>query len=786
MSFKALKWTPGWLSPVGVVVARILALIGAVAIMVPFEPRMPTPGLDGSWVMALNQALAQHLSFGDRLFFTFGPWASIYTQAYHPATYRLMLLGGFYLALSLWAALLTLIDRRTWPWMIVLLAIVIPLRSARDAVLFLPPLAAAIAAIRIGRDDGDSDPQPLRRLALVAVWFAPLGFLPLVKGSVLILSLGIAACACGLFLARRRAWLALTVVVAPAVSALVFWLAAGQSTAALVVYLSRMLRSSSAYADAMSVDGNVADIRYYLASAAAMLITIAMAGTLNRLTKLYLTGVYGVLLFIGFKAGFVRHDGHALMGCSTLLFGGLMLPFTGRPATFVPATCLAFVAWAAITGGYYPGSPAWLQWLEDGTASLYSSAAPALMARVRGDAPLRPQYDAALALIARQSPLPALAGSTDIYPHHQAVLFASPNTWSPRPVFQTYAAYTPELLDANRQHLLDAEAPDNIVFRLDPIDGRLPPADEGPSWPTLLRRYQPVWGNHDFLFLRRRQTFASAVDPAAPQHSRHRLGESVPAPSSNRLLLASIDVRPTIVGHVVGFLFKRSHLRIAIDLADGTHREFRLVPGNAAAGFVMSPLVENHREFARLYGADAEVMRGKHVKSFVVTSAGDSVDWSATYDVTFREITVGDAPDVGSTSTFDKVVDEVRGYAMDPAPHCEGTIDRVNESSVGAGVVVWKSLRVDGWVAASIERRRLADTIYVVLSDGQNRHFAKTRMVLRSDVAAFFRTPELDRTGFAADIDVSGLRGEYTLGLAITVGNRLLLCPQPSVAANIQ
>jgi len=41
----------------------------------------------------MNQAIAQGLSFGDDIVFTFGPYASVYTQLYHPATVRLMVVA---------------------------------------------------------------------------------------------------------------------------------------------------------------------------------------------------------------------------------------------------------------------------------------------------------------------------------------------------------------------------------------------------------------------------------------------------------------------------------------------------------------------------------------------------------------------------------------------------------------------------------------------------------------------------------------------------------------------
>src|SRR5260363_50250 len=76
-----------------------LLFVTIIAIFVPFMPYMPSSGLDPSWVYGTNQAVAQGLIFGRDFIFTTGPYGSIYTKAFHPATDYLMLIGGFYLSI---------------------------------------------------------------------------------------------------------------------------------------------------------------------------------------------------------------------------------------------------------------------------------------------------------------------------------------------------------------------------------------------------------------------------------------------------------------------------------------------------------------------------------------------------------------------------------------------------------------------------------------------------------------------------------------------------------------
>jgi hypothetical protein len=69
------------------------------AVFVPLNPEMPSHGLDPSWKFAMNEGVARNLVFGRDIVFTFGPYASIYTEVYEPQTDKLMLLGAYSWAL---------------------------------------------------------------------------------------------------------------------------------------------------------------------------------------------------------------------------------------------------------------------------------------------------------------------------------------------------------------------------------------------------------------------------------------------------------------------------------------------------------------------------------------------------------------------------------------------------------------------------------------------------------------------------------------------------------------
>src|SRR5438034_10352338 len=80
-------------------------------------------------------------------------------------------------------------------------------------------------------------------------------------------------------------------------------------------------------------------------------------------------------------------------------------------------------------------------------------------------------------------------GSADVYPLSQTLALPLSLTCRPRPIFQSYSAYTPRLAEMNAAHLRSDRAADHILFDVWTIDGRFTAQDDSLSWLELLTRY---------------------------------------------------------------------------------------------------------------------------------------------------------------------------------------------------------------------------------------------------------------------------------------------------------
>jgi hypothetical protein len=186
------------------------------------------------------------------------------------------------------------------------------------------------------------------------------------------------------------------------------------------------------------------------------------------------------------------------------------------------------------------------------------------------------------------------------------------------------------------------KAPDNVIFKIEPIDGRLPSIEDGASWPILMINYVPTFlTENDFLFLRKKGTIDKIGEQFMLASEKHTFGENVVLPRINRPIFAKIEIKPTIIGRLANILFKTSELQITLELNSGIKKQYRLIAGMARSGFVISPLIENTTEFSILYRND-RFLNDKLVKSVAIeTRGGGNIFWNEEYIITFGEIGTG-------------------------------------------------------------------------------------------------------------------------------------------------
>lgn len=572
-------------------------LLGAMLVLLLWPalmifPYTPETYLDASWQETLVHAHTRGWQFGRDIIFTWGPWGflhSIFHLGDAAATARLTweLGGKLLLALGLLAGTRQLSPGRQAGFVAVCL-LCAPVFQDTAYLLFIT-IAVLAGLLRPG----------VHRAELLA-FVAVLAFLAQIKFTYALLAGAGVALACAVQLYHRR-WVPAALAGGGFVTAFVaWWLAAGQNPDNIVPYLRRSWEISTGYADAMSMDESLA---VFLCGLTVLALQGAVVWQIWRrqtdralaaATALFLLAVW----FLAWKHGFTRADGH-VMG-----FFLYALPVTvAVPALCPPVPRRLWLDMAVVPclAGLWFFDPALLPKLPGEAISRLKVNVTAAFHSPRLPAAWRAELERARTTAALPAIQRAVGDATvDVYNYEQGVALLNGLNFSPRPVFQSYSAYTSRLAARNLRHYQSAAAPAFLLWHHSTIDERFPTLDDAPLIAELPRGYREVLTEGDFLLLQRTSPL-----PAAPlarellHQQKVALGETIPVPFlPDCALWLQIFADPTRLGRLRSLLYKPALLTMTVEEVTGRQTTWRLLPRIAEDGFLLTPFLETQSDFA--------------------------------------------------------------------------------------------------------------------------------------------------------------------------------------------
>jgi hypothetical protein len=627
----------------------------ALLLLPPWIPGMPAPDLDSSWALALGYAFNHGWQFGKDIVFTYGPYGFLYGKLFDPDYYSLSLGIWLVFAATFGFAVSALLDGvRPVGRLLAVAALFVALRSGTWGVLyfsdpffFLVPLTFALIAF---------DPRRIGMRGLAPALLALSALAGLIKFTYLLFGFTCVVLA-DLHRLRRRAlpWY----TVGYLLSVLAFFALSGQRLGNFPTYLRTSLAVTAGYSEAMQTSGATVELLGFAVVASSFLLLVLryQRASADWKDNRWLGAIpflaWVAFFFIVFKAAFVRHDPHVEIGWSSAaaaiaLYTPRVWSMQSLRAERAALVFLSLVALGvAIARHCRNDHESFGNFLNRnfGSGLLERIDAIGKVALGQHRAQQMQRYEAALAMIRARSPMPMTLGTVDAMPWDAAGVIANRLQYHPRPVFESFSAYNQLLMDLNRSFLRSDDAPSLIVFDVAPIDDRFPAQDDGALWPDLIARYdaQETTGGR-LLLTRRPSPRPMRLTPIAPP-AVARWDTPVLVPGTAPLVWVRLDVRKTVLGRLVDFVFKLPVIELSITLEDGTAIQHRLVPDVARSGFLLSPVVDSGRAFARLLHKDPATLEPtRHVVSVQVL-APDGISWlydqSVQFD--FRELSF-DAP----------------------------------------------------------------------------------------------------------------------------------------------
>jgi hypothetical protein len=196
----------------------------------------------------------------------------------------------------------------------------------------------------------------------------------------------------------------------------------------------------------------------------------------------------------------------------------------------------------------------------------------------------------------------------------QSVLIRNGLRWKPRLTLQSFAAYTPELLELNARCFEGSRAPEFVLVKLQTIDNRLPTMDDGLALQVIARDYEAELVENGLLLLRRNPRAEPGPPPTTLIERYVNFGETVDLRAlPGRCQLLSLDIEYTAWGRLCAWIDKSPPLFIELQMASGETRRHRIVPGMMKTGVILNPLIETAEQWQGWY-TGAELPRVAQVR----------------------------------------------------------------------------------------------------------------------------------------------------------------------------
>jgi hypothetical protein len=731
----------------------LLALLISTLVLIPFTPPMPGPGLDLSWSYGLNQAVSLGYVFGRDLIFTFGPLGSIYTGAFDPKIDHITLIGSTLIAFGFASAFGVLAYPKRLIFCLVLPFIVI--FCPRDAVFITLPFLLLLIISRTCLRESSKLHLPLTPPVVAGITVAVIAcsLTPIIKGSFSISTFSLCGLAfIALFLRSKSAALGFAMLF---ISSMAFaWKLSGQALYSLPYFFIAQLPIISGYTNAMSVEGaTMTPIVYITAASLVFLVLILNFPTENRFLRSLVSMGLLLDLFVLFKSGFVRQDGHVLICSSALLILGLAISLISAVESIIVVGVVTVVGWFLISDTV---SPVTVRFISNQIAAYWDYTSSGMKTRIFNSTLLNKDYRKNNDIIRAMEPLPFVSGTVDIYPTELSAIFANGLRWTGRPVFQSYSVFTPNLDAANVAHLYGPRAPQTVFFTFSPIDNRLPTADDSGSILPLLANYRITNYYPPYVRMDRHPgAMVAQLENAQTRSFRASWGDQIILDSETSTWV-SLDVRETLLGRVVEALFKLPRLEIELTLADGRKITHRYIASIGRTGFILSPYLSSAED---LITFAAGVPVAPEVKSFRLVTR-NSRFWKHQFLVRTTPIRIEPETSARSVYFSPPLHPPIALAAPSQSRKAQCNLDVINGHPFQPDQVLHiadPSLRIQGWVDLGHSIKSQEVETWVLLSSEEGTgHYFRARVLDRPDVVGALGRPELSHSGFGVAMDLAG------------------------------
>ncbi len=193
----------------------------------------------------------------------------------------------------------------------------------------------------------------------------------------------------------------------------------------------------------------------------------------------------------------------------------------------------------------------------------------------------------------------------DCYPYNYCFIQANNLQWAPRPIIQSYAAYTTQLDSKNAEHFLSYSAPDYIIWESDilkrdrwqsdmsSIDGRYLMHDEPQTIQNIFSSYYIVSKEENYvLWAKRKEALVVKEKELTRKKVDIGWGTWIPVPKHNTAIQLNAQLNNSLLAKLKSAVYKGEAVFLEFKTAQGIRKQ-RVTQKHLSQNLLISPLIEN-------------------------------------------------------------------------------------------------------------------------------------------------------------------------------------------------
>ncbi len=608
----------------------LFLLFYCLSVYVPWGYRPFMDPSNNGWVLTLHYAFTHGWQSGKDIIFTFGPLGFLY-YGITPITANYTIVAWIFIGVVLFLSLNEILGRAIIKSKIKALIITV----LAVGVVIIPDVVDAQAYLLIFTyilfELTEVSKEWIRNLLAIS-----LALISLVKFSWAIAAFGVISTVEISAFVQRKWRLAMAFFLG---AFIVLWTCSNQKIFNLFVYFSNSLEVVSKYGTAMSVstpNTSVEILVYALTCAGLSFLFIKyFLNKLNRKSNALLFLAIVFYLFIIFKAGYVRNDYHEVMSIcaliSSILLSFLILPITRKTKLLLlalPGIMLLILLHRYNSNIYFDKriTNAFGGGFKDAYSYFFSGSTKSeyLIEKYKSSENTS-KYKAIIQ-----------NNSVDVFPFGEcASLVLGGFNYKPRPIFESYCAYSKSLGVLNEASLHTCSSPEYVLFKIKSIDNRFPTLDDGFYILGLLSNYKITNSENEYSVMKRTWDYHP---PKIKKLSTCSISpkQKIIVPESKKPICCTVVIPYNYTGRLMNIIYKTIPPHIQVEIDGGENRLYSLPSDESASPFLLSPLILDSKAFLQMVNSESRLI--PNLKVLTVTFDGDaSYNWKAS-KVTFYEL----------------------------------------------------------------------------------------------------------------------------------------------------